>query len=50
MKGTLAAVRLSAPEENGGNSSLAGAFETKLAVETTYEGLEKAIKECFASL
>jgi pyruvate,water dikinase len=50
MKGTLAAVRSSAPEEDGSGASFAGVFETKLAVETTYDGLERAIKECFASL
>ena len=50
MNGCLAAVRSSAPEEDGSGASFAGAFETKLAVETTFEGLERAIKECFASL
>jgi hypothetical protein len=50
MKGSLAAVRSSAPEEDGSGASFAGAFETKLAVETTCEGLETAAKECFASL
>lgn len=50
MNGKLAAVRSSAPEEDGSGASFAGAFETKLAVETTFEGLERAIKECFASL
>ena len=50
LKGKLAAVRSSAPEEDGSGASFAGAFETKLAVETTHEGLEKAVKACFASL
>ncbi len=50
LRGTLVAVRSSAPEEDGSGASFAGAFETKLAVETTYQGLETAIKECFASL
>jgi len=51
LKGSLAAVRSSAPEEDGSGASFAGAFETKLAVETTTcEGLETAVKECFASL
>lgn len=50
LNGRLAAVRSSAPEEDGSGASFAGAFETKLAVETTYKGLETAVKECFASL
>ncbi len=50
MSGTLVAVRSSAPEEDGSGASFAGAFETKLAVETTSEALETAVKECFASL
>mmetsp|Transcript_328 Transcript_328/g.744 ORF Transcript_328/g.744 Transcript_328/m.744 type:complete len:956 (-) Transcript_328:3697-6564(-) len=50
MSGTLVAVRSSAPEEDGTGASFAGAFETKLAVETTFEALETAVKECFASL
>eukprot|EP00535_Pseudo-nitzschia_heimii_P004227 CAMPEP_0197188312 /NCGR_PEP_ID=MMETSP1423-20130617/17592_1 /TAXON_ID=476441 /ORGANISM="Pseudo-nitzschia heimii, Strain UNC1101" /LENGTH=986 /DNA_ID=CAMNT_0042640113 /DNA_START=112 /DNA_END=3072 /DNA_ORIENTATION=+ len=50
MKGKLAAVRSSAPEEDGSGASFAGAFETKLAVETSFAGLEEAVKECFASL
>lgn len=50
LKGRLAAVRSSAPEEDGSGASFAGAFETKLVVETNAQGLEDAVKACYASL
>lgn len=43
----LAAVRSSAPEEDGSTLSFAGAFVTKLGVSTST--LEQAVRECFAS-
>jgi len=43
----LAAVRSSAPEEDGSAVSFAGVFETRLGV--TAEGLEDAVRDCFAS-
>jgi pyruvate,water dikinase len=43
----LAAVRSSAPEEDGTEQSWAGAFTTKLGV--TASNLEQAVRECFAS-
>ena len=43
----LAAVRSSAPEEDGGEHSFAGMFTTKLGV--TPDTLEQAVRECFAS-
>jgi len=46
--GRLAAVRSSAPEEDGAGSSFAGIFETKLGV--TAATLEGAVRECFASV
>ena len=46
----LAAVRSSAPEEDGVVSSFAGAFDTCLGVGSTFNELEKAIRICFASL
>ena len=46
----LAAVRSSAPEEDGVVSSFAGAFDTCLGVSSTFDALEKAIHTCFASL
>ena len=46
----LAAVRSSAPEEDGVISSFAGAFDTCLGVSSTFDALEKAIHTCFASL
>jgi len=46
----LAAVRSSAPEEDGAGASFAGAFDTKLGVECTPEALLEAVRECFASL
>mmetsp|Transcript_20312 Transcript_20312/g.40544 ORF Transcript_20312/g.40544 Transcript_20312/m.40544 type:complete len:941 (+) Transcript_20312:96-2918(+) len=45
--GGLAAVRSSAPEEDGSGASFAGAFETKLGVTT--HTLEQAVRECFSS-
>ena len=42
-----AAVRSSAPEEDGSTTSFAGVFETKLGVPP--ESLEEAVRECFAS-
>ena len=45
--GGLAAVRSSAPEEDGQTKSFAGAFETKLGV--TADELEEAVRDCFAS-
>lgn len=44
----LAAVRSSAPEEDGAGSSFAGVFETKLGVTPT--SLEDAVRECFCSV
>ena len=44
----LAAVRSSAPEEDGTGASFAGAFETKLGV--TSDTLEDAVRTCFASM
>lgn len=46
--GKLAAVRSSAPEEDGEGASYAGIFETKLGVVP--DTLEDAVRECFASL
>ncbi|EOD42046.1 hypothetical protein EMIHUDRAFT_447557, partial [Emiliania huxleyi CCMP1516] len=46
--GRLAAVRSSAPEEDGTGASFAGVFETKLGVSP--EGLEAAVRACFASV
>lgn len=46
----LAAVRSSAPEEDGTSSSYAGAFDTVLGVSSTFNDLERAIRKCFASL
>lgn len=45
-----AAVRSSAPEEDGTTASFAGAFETKLGVGNTFQSLEQAIRSCFSSL
>jgi len=50
LDGRLAAVRSSAPEEDGAKASFAGAFATKLAVRSTSEDLTVAVKECFAGL
>ena len=44
----LAAVRSSAPEEDGTGASFAGAFDTKLGV--TPDALEEAVRSCLASL
>lgn len=44
----LAAVRSSAPEEDGTGASFAGAFETKLGV--TADTLEDAARSCFSSM
>ena len=44
----LAAVRSSAPEEDGAAASFAGAFETRLGV--TADTLEDAVRHCLASL
>lgn len=44
----LAAVRSSAPEEDGAGASFAGVFETKLGV--TADHLESAVRDCFASV
>ena len=44
----LAAVRSSAPEEDGTHASFAGAFETKLGVSS--DALEGAIRTCFSSM
>lgn len=44
----LAAVRSSAPEEDGARASFAGAFETKLGVLS--DGLEDAVRSCFSSM
>ena len=44
----LAAVRSSAPEEDGAAASFAGAFETRLGV--TADALEDAVRCCLASL
>lgn len=44
----LAAVRSSAPEEDGAGASFAGVFETKLGVKA--DTLEEAVRECFASV
>jgi len=46
--GKLAAVRSSAPEEDGEGASFAGVFETKLGVVA--DTLEDAVRECFASV
>mmetsp|Transcript_61201 Transcript_61201/g.72659 ORF Transcript_61201/g.72659 Transcript_61201/m.72659 type:complete len:985 (+) Transcript_61201:104-3058(+) len=46
--GAVAAVRSSAPEEDGCANSFAGVFETKLGV--TPPRLLRAVKECFASV
>jgi pyruvate,water dikinase len=46
--GGLAAVRSSAPEEDGTGQSFAGVFETKLGV--TADTLETAVRACFASV
>ena len=46
----LAAVRSSAPEEDGDAASFAGAFETELGVAADVEALLRAIRNCFASL
>jgi pyruvate,water dikinase len=46
--GQLAAVRSSAPEEDGSGASFAGIFETKLGVVA--DTLEDAVRECFASV
>jgi len=46
----LVAVRSSAPEEDGTGASFAGAFETKLGIAANFDSLEKAIRDCFASL
>lgn len=43
----LASVRSSAVEEDGGEHSFAGIFETKLGVRS--DNLETAVRECFAS-
>jgi len=44
----LAAVRSSAPEEDGASASFAGAFETRLGVTSNI--LEEAVRDCFASI
>ena len=44
----LAAVRSSAPEEDGTHASFAGAFETKLGVSP--DALEEAVRTCFSSM
>ena len=44
----LAAVRSSAPEEDGTHASFAGAFETKLGVSPN--ALEEAVRTCFSSM
>ena len=46
----LAAVRSSAPEEDGAGASFAGAFETRLGVAGTVDALAAAVQDCFASL
>jgi phosphoenolpyruvate synthase/pyruvate phosphate dikinase len=46
----LAAVRSSAPEEDGTEHSFAGIFDTCLGIAANFDALEKAIRDCFASL
>lgn len=45
--GEVAAVRSSAPEEDGDAAAFAGVFETRLGV--SLESLEGAVRECFAA-
>ena len=47
-KNKLAAVRSSAPEEDGTHASFAGAFETNLGVSS--DTLEEAVRACFSSM
>ena len=46
-RGQLAAVRSSAPDEDGAAASFAGVFETRLGV--TPQTLEESLRQCFAS-
>ena len=46
----LAAVRSSAPKEDGSGTSFAGVFETRLGIPSNLEELTNAVKACLASL